>query len=237
MAKYVIVPIVEGHGEVEAVPILLRRWLEFRRYRNVDVDLAGPVYAGGRGNITVAHDGENERGIEYYVKIALLHRSDVILVLLDADKECPRTLAASLLARARALVPPDYPIGVVIAKREYEAWFLAAFPSTRFRQALTILGKRQSLPRGMEVEEIADCKKEVAKLLGLKKYKETIHQPALTQLLPFTRTAMRGITRRSRSFRKLLKDLHELMVQARRRRSLSERESKRRDANSSRKRS
>jgi hypothetical protein len=27
MAKYVIVPIVEGHGEVAAVPILLREWL------------------------------------------------------------------------------------------------------------------------------------------------------------------------------------------------------------------
>jgi hypothetical protein len=112
-------------------------------------------------------------------------------------------------------------LGVVIAKREYEAWFLAAFPSTRFRQALTVLGKklgfrltRQSLPRGMDVEAIADCKKEVAKLLGLKKYKERIHQPALTEVLPFTP----GMARRSRSFRKLLKELDDLLIRARRRR-------------------
>jgi hypothetical protein len=228
MTKYVIVPIVEGRGEVEAVPILLRSWLRFRRYRNVDVDLAGPVYAGGKGSITVAHDMENELGIEYYVEKALLRDPlpDIIFVLLDADKECPRTLAASLLARAQALVPPDYPIGVVVAKREYEAWFLAAFPSIRFRQALTELARelgfrltRHSLPRGMDVEAIADCKKEVAKLLGLKKYSPAEHQPALTRILPFTRE----MSRRSRSFRKLLKELHGLLVQARRRRSASQR--------------
>ena len=27
MTRYVIVPIVEGHGEVGAVPVLLNRWL------------------------------------------------------------------------------------------------------------------------------------------------------------------------------------------------------------------
>ena len=43
MAKYVIVPIVEGHGEVDAVPTLLQRWLRFRRYRNVEVHVDGPV--------------------------------------------------------------------------------------------------------------------------------------------------------------------------------------------------
>jgi hypothetical protein len=220
MPKYVIVPIVEGRGEVEAVPILLRSWLGFRRYRNVQVDLAGPVYAGGKGSITVAHDKTNELGIEYYVEKALLRDPlpDIILVLLDADKECPRTLAAGLLARARALVPLDYPIGVVVAKREYEAWFLAGFPSTRFRQALTALGfrlTRHSLPRGMDVEAIADCKKEVAKLLGLKKYSPAVHQPALTRILPITR----GMSRRSRSFRKLLEELQGLLMRARRLRS------------------
>ena len=239
MIKYVIVPIVEGYGEWDAVPILLQRWLHSRRYHNIEVHEDGPVRASGRGAITVAHDEKNELGMEYYIEKALLRepQPDAILILLDADEDCPRELAASLLARARALVPPDYPIGVVIAKREYEAWFLAAFPSTRFRQALTVLGTRlnfrlarQSLPRGMDVEEIADCKKEVAKLLGLKKYKETLHQPALTQLLPFTRGATRGMTQRSRSFRKLLKELHELLVRARQRRYLSEREQKLRNS-------
>jgi hypothetical protein len=223
MAKYVIVPIVEGHGEVEAVPILLRNWLEFRRYRNVEVHVDGPVRASGRGSITAAHDSARRRGVEHYVHLALLREPDVILILVDADEDCPKTLGPALLARARTLVPADCPIGVVAAKREYEAWFLAAFPSTRFRQALTeerYSLTRQSLPRGTDIEAIADCKSRIADLIGLRKYEERIHQPALTRILPFTP----GMAQRSRSFRKLLKELHGLLVQARRRRSGSERE-------------
>jgi hypothetical protein len=117
MARYVVVPIVEGHGEVTSVPILLRRWLSFRHYRNVEVHVEGPVRAAGVGALTVAHDSEHELGVEHYVEIALLRQPDVILVLLDADKKCPKTVAPELLARARTYVPSDYPIGVVIAKR------------------------------------------------------------------------------------------------------------------------
>src|SRR5262249_26641678 len=154
---------------------------------------------------------------------------DVILVLLDADAECPKTLASDLLARAQTLVPAEYPIGVVVAKREYEAWFLAAFPSSRFRQELMQQGIRltgRSLPRGTEVEAIADCKARVADLIGLRKYEERVHQPALTRILPFTR----GMPRRSRSFRKLLNELQGLLIGARRRRSSTVRGRQRRDA-------
>lgn len=226
MAKYVIVPIVEGHGEVAAVRILLERWLRARRYHNVVVDVAGPIRASGKGALKVAHDSENELGVEYYLDIALRRRPlpDAILVLLDADEDCPKVLAPELLARARTMVPADYPIGVVVAKREYEAWFLAAFASANFRRSLMAQGfqlERRSLPRGMDPEEVADCKGRIAGLIGLKKsgYEPTVHQPALTEILPFTP----GMIRRSRSFRKLLKELHELLMMARRRRKSSAR--------------
>jgi hypothetical protein len=222
MPKYVIVPIVEGHGEVAAVPILLKSWLRFRRYPNVEVDVNGPVRAAGKGALKVAHDRENELGIEYYLGIALRRRPDAILVMLDADEDCPRKLAPELLARARTMVPADYPIGVVVAKREYEAWFLAAFPSRCFRQSLMDQGfrpQRQSLPRGMDVEEVADCKVRIAGLIGLGKYEERVHQPALTRILPFTP----GMSRRSRSFRKLQEELHELLIKSRRRKSAANR--------------
>jgi hypothetical protein len=220
MPKYVIVPIVEGHGEVAAVPLLLKSWLRFRRYHNVEVDVAGPVRAAGQGAIKVAHDRESELGIEHYLEIALLRGPDAILVLLDADEDCPKILAPNLLARARTMVPAGYPIGVVVAKREYEAWFLAAFPPAQFRQSLMDQGFRpegQSLPPGIDAEEIADCKDRIAKLIGLRKYEERIHQPNLTQILPFNR----GMTQRSRSFRKLLKELHQLLMTARLRRRSS----------------
>jgi hypothetical protein len=218
MAKYVIVPIVEGHGEVAAVSILIQRWLRFRRFRNVAVHVDGPVRAAGQRAIKVPHDGENGLGVEHYVEIALLRRPDAILVLLDADTECPKTLGPSLLVRARALVPADYPIGVVIAKSEYEAWFLAAFPSARFRQGLRDRGftlSQRSLPTHLDVEAVANCKGYIAKLVSLKKYEETVLQKALTDILPFTK----GMPLRSRSFRKLLKELDWLLTMARRRRS------------------
>ena len=100
-------------------------------------------------------------------------------MLLDADEDCPKTLASNLLARARTMVPADYPVGVVVANREYEAWFLAAFPSIRFRQALMDRQFRldESLPRGMDVEATADCKVRIAGLIGLAKYEERSTNP------------------------------------------------------------
>ena len=137
MAKYVIVPIVEGHGEVEAVPILLRGWLRFRRYRNVEVDLAGPVHGGRKGN----HRGRSRP--RSWSGGGALRPSGTA----SSARRHPHPSRCRRRVSARPSPPTcslehgpwshaDYPIGVVVAKREYEAWFLAAFPSTRFRRAL-----------------------------------------------------------------------------------------------------
>jgi hypothetical protein len=220
MTRYVIVPIVEGDGEVAAVPVLLQRWLSFRRYHNVEVHVDGPVRASGKGSLTVPHDGKKELGVEHYLKHALFRQPDAVLILLDADEDCAMTLGSRLHERALRMVPRDYPIGVVVATREYEAWFVAGFASARFRAELANRGytlQRQGLPRGTEVEDIADCKKYFAKLIGLKKYEEKVHQFRFTGILPFTR----AVTRRSRSFRKLLKELDALLVEARKRRQRS----------------
>ena len=51
-----------------------------------------------------------------------------VLILLDANGDCPARLGPALLERARA-ARPDRRIEVVIAKCEYEAWFLASIES------------------------------------------------------------------------------------------------------------
>jgi hypothetical protein len=51
-----------------------------------------------------------------------------VLVLIDADDDCPAHLGPALLARARE-ARSDVPVSVVLANREFEAWFLAAAPS------------------------------------------------------------------------------------------------------------
>src|SRR5258707_799345 len=104
MPKYTIVPIVEGHGELEAVPLLIRRWLKFRRFTNFDVEIGGPVRASGKGALTVVYEEADDLGVEHFVRYAKQRKPDAILVLLDADTDCPAVLGASLLSRAKAVV-------------------------------------------------------------------------------------------------------------------------------------
>lgn len=218
MPRYSVVPVVEGYGEVGAVPVLIRRWLEFRRYRNVDVHIAGPVRAPGRGALTASHDPTRRRGIEHFVRIAVQSGSDAILVLLDADEDCPRELGSALLDRARAVLPEGLPVAVVVANREYEAWFLVALRSSAFRKGLVDAGLCATSPtaRVEDAESIADCKKVVAETILGTAYRETVHQQRLTQLLPFSKV----VATHSRSFRKLLKELDALLQAARARRSV-----------------
>jgi hypothetical protein len=218
--KLRILAIVEGHGEQTAVPALLRRWFQHRRFREFETpDLA--IRAPGAGALKCPHDADDELGIEYYVALAARERPDGILVILDADDEClerARTpsrpkLGPELLSRARA-VAPHIPIEVVVANREYEVWFLSALASLR-RTARIPRGSRLSTPLS-DIETLRDCKKRLTQLLG-RPYEETTDQSDFTEVLPFT-VAM---TRRSRSYRKLLKSLDQLIRAARRNRRQS----------------
>ncbi len=117
-----IAVIVEGKGEVQAVPILLRRIV-----REIAPDIAVRI---GRP-IRVPRDRiVQEAVLERYLNIAV--RQDGpdagILVLLDANGDCPAELATKLVERARR-ARPDKRIQLVLAKCEYEAWFLAAAES------------------------------------------------------------------------------------------------------------
>lgn len=117
-----IAVIVEGKGEVQAVPELLRRIIS-----EVSADdppsIVRPIRAP---RDRIVKEGELER----YVNLAVRHGGPEarILVLLDADEACPKELGPELLRRARQ-ARPDKQIQVVLAKREYEAWFIAAAES------------------------------------------------------------------------------------------------------------
>jgi hypothetical protein len=58
-----------------------------------------------------------------------------ILVLFDADDDCPRELAPTLECWAREAAG-GRPCAVVMAKREYEAWFLASIEGLRGRRGV-----------------------------------------------------------------------------------------------------
>jgi hypothetical protein len=114
-----LITVVEGHGEDDAVPVLLRRYLE--REQAFHVSVARPFRTKRNA---VVREGELERTVRAAVALRRTDGEDCsLLVLLDADDDCPVTLASTLEARAEAVL--DCPVGVVIANREAEAWLLA----------------------------------------------------------------------------------------------------------------
>lgn len=215
MSSRLIIPIVEGHGEERAVPCLIRRWLRFRNFHRHFEVAERAINAKGSGRLKAAFDGGRHVGIEHYVKAALRNHPDVILVVLDADDECARRmtgpqLGPELLARAQA-VAATVPVGVVVANREYEAWFLASLRSIRRAGLLPPRGNARD-PRA--IETVRDCKGRIGELMG-RSYEETVHQLELTRGLSFSQISRS----RSRSYDKLLRDLERLTAEVRRRSS------------------
>jgi hypothetical protein len=110
-------PIVEGHGEVQAFPVLLRRLRD--EAEAFEVDIAKPIRRR-RSELV------QEEPLRNSVRLAMLNVDcDAVLVLFDGDDDCPARLAPQLLAWMGEEAG-DTPCAVAIAHREYEAWFLAA---------------------------------------------------------------------------------------------------------------
>src|SRR5690348_6776445 len=108
--KLKIACIVEGHGEVEAVPILIRRIAQA-----FDPHLVIQITPSVRVPKTrLIKQTELERTVEFVARG--VGQKGGILVVLDSDDECPATLGPELLARARQ-VRPNLPIRVILAKR------------------------------------------------------------------------------------------------------------------------
>lgn len=162
--------IVEGHGEVEAVPILIRR-LAAQFDPTLSVRVPHPIRIP---KSKLIKEGELERAVDLMArKVA---PAGAILVLLDSDEDCPATLGPDLLARARR-ARSDLPVAVVLAKHEYEAWFLAAASSLRGQRGL-----QEDLAVPSEPETIRGAKEWLsARMAGNHAYVETLDQPAFTK--------------------------------------------------------
>jgi hypothetical protein len=111
--------IVEGHGEVQAVPVLLRR-LASTLDPALSLQVAQPIRVT---KSKLLRPRELERTVELAAR--KVGSAGAIFILLDSDDDCPATLGPELLQRARA-ARGDVPIAVVLAKREFEAWFVVA---------------------------------------------------------------------------------------------------------------
>lgn len=188
-----ILPVVEGHGEVTAVPPLIRR-IVTAYVPDAYVEVGRPIR-------TKRNDLVQPGGIENAVELAARQTGaeDGILVLIDADKDCPVELATELLDRAQRR-RPDRSIRVVVAKSEFEAWFLASAHSLAGERGLP-----QDLAPPPDPEAVRDAKGWLSDRTPRgRSYKPTVDQAALAQIFDLDEAQS------ARSFRKFIKDVLEL---------------------------
>lgn len=168
MPKKSLIPIVEGQSEVESAGVLLRRILYAKD--TYDVEVARPFRVKRN---KVVRRGELEKAIRQ----AELSRGGAaaILVVLDADDDCPADLGPALEARAKAAT--ELPVALVLAEIEFEAWLLGAKESLRGVRGIADDAVAPSNP-----QRIRDAKGELSdNMIDGRRYIAVDDQPALVQ--------------------------------------------------------
>jgi hypothetical protein len=202
LSRLRIAPVVEGHGEDNAIRILLWRvWTEVLGGEYVEV--LQPI----RGKrFKIVKTSELERALDLAVLKLREDDSDdlsMVLVLLDAEDDLPCVLGPDLLSRAQK-VRSDMDISCVIANVEYETWFVAAAQSL---SSFLALPKDEALP--LDPEKLGQGKGWIQRRIRRPKYSETVDQPAMTKAMDL------GLCRqRSPSFDKLCRELESRLRKA-----------------------
>ncbi len=189
-----IQPIVEAAGEVGSVPVLLRRLQESANAYSFGIN---PPIRKPQA------DFREQSRLELAIRLARKQEGcGAVLLLIDGDgkDDCPKTDGPRIQEWAAAAAAP-LPCAVVIAYREYEAWFLAAIESLR--------GTRGVLPDAVshpEPEVPRGAKKHLQERIDPQRtYSERADQPAMTAVFD-----MAAAYRRCRSFRRFVKVFGEL---------------------------
>jgi hypothetical protein len=188
--------IVEGEGEEEALPLLLRRIIA-----ETDPSLAWAIrmpapIRRNRGFLT------RQEQLSRVVDLAArqLSHPGSIFVLIDADDDCPASLGPDLLRWATA-ARSDTLISVVLAKAEYEAWFLAAAESMRCHRGLPV-----DLEPPPDPEGIRGAKEWLSRHMPAgRPYTPTSHQASFSEKMNLEQA------RRAPSFDKLCRDVRRLV--------------------------
>lgn len=192
-----VVSIVEGDGEVAALPILLRRMAS-------ETDLGSAIEV--MQPIRVRRDRFLNKAEEFRRQLLLAAAKcgddGWILVLLDADDDCPKTLGARIYADAQKYVSHRR-LSVVLANREFEAWFIAAAQSLHGVRGFSVAPEEQ-----VEAEAPRDAKGWIKAHMVGKTYSEMLDQPAFA-----ARIDLQQAFENSRSFRKLRKEWQRQVVE------------------------
>jgi hypothetical protein len=183
-----LVCIVEGKGEVQAVPNLCARILVSLSAHQWFVEKE-PIRRP-RGQLVDERVKSPRRpcrqdGVHKALEIAAARRPDAILVTCDADDDCPGVWAASVASTQGRSTPT----AAVMAVREFEAWLLWGHSEAE-----------RARIKASDPDRIRNAKGRLEKLVV--GYEPTTHQLALTRNIDVHR-----LRARSRSFDKLVRTL------------------------------
>lgn len=176
-----IASIVEGYGDVSAVPVLLRRILHDNQI--YEFEIAQPFRAGDYWRV--------RRGFADLVR-QLAKEGASILVLLDCDDGCPVEFRDELLSAVPGDI--DSTIEVAFIVREFESMFLADEVTSKRELEIP-----EGVPFPVDPEVPRDAKGWLSRHMpyGMG-YKETVHQEQLV-----ARISLETLRITSRSFRHL----------------------------------
>ncbi|NOJ91999.1 DUF4276 family protein [Corallococcus coralloides] len=188
-----LVCIVEGKGEVEAIPNLCSRILNSLSAHDWFVDKA-PIRRP-RSQLVDARTPGPQRpchaaGLTKALAMASARKPSAVLVICDSDDDCPVSWSKSVPRTTQS----GEPVAAVMPVREFEGWFLWRFdPHTLSRT------------RAADPEKVRDAKGRLATLIP--GYGPTTHQLEMTRSVDIT-----CIRERSRSFRKLVETLEAICL-------------------------
>lgn len=215
-----LVLLVEGEGDVEAAPRLIKKWLtEQNAWDALKLDDKRPPLKIGGVNAHVDRDRDKLR--QKLGVAAKRPNTGACLVLLDGDAKpfqrqpfCPAHAARSLATVSREVGGGDiFSVAVVYACVEYESWLLSGLSSLAGRP---LKDGRQGVRADAEPPsgdlELAprDAKGYLSRSM-VSGYRESIDQEPLTDLIDLNVIRQRQM----RSFRRLESALTTLVTNAR----------------------
>lgn len=191
----VFAPIIEGHGEEEALRVLIYTILAAAESNAYPLIVA--PYRVPWGTL-VNVEGELER----YAAMGIRDGgpNTRLIVVLDADDRCPAELGPTLLGRQNIRFPNN-PASVNVANREYESWFMASAESIAQH-----VGCTSNFEIPSPIETIRNAKGWIGRNILHRSYKETVDQASFSSRIDVP--IARG---RSHSFNRLCCEVERLL--------------------------
>jgi hypothetical protein len=186
-----LLPIVEGPGDIEALPILLRRLLN--EHSLFEIDVLRPYKWGDVYKVA--------RNFRRYSLTAAKERAGILWAI-DLDDGCPVEWVK--LFEEQLPEGVDVPVEFVFFIREYECLFLAD------KTCLLDLGVPADLEFPADPESIRGVKEWISRQMPSgTSYKETVHQAKLSSKIDLSvvRNASRSFRHLESSVLKLVKEL------------------------------